>query len=59
MIELTLKIDPKTFMVSMVFMRLESAIEHSKGNALCHRQITQAFHHDDLVRQLAKFRGLL
>src|SRR5258707_1347680 len=40
-------------------MRLEAAIEHSKGNALCDRQITQAFRHDDLISQLAKFRGLL
>jgi hypothetical protein len=40
-------------------MCLEAAIEHSKCNALCHRQITKAFRHYDLISQLAKFGSLL
>jgi hypothetical protein len=47
--------DPSVFYQLLLhldcLMRLETAIEHSNGNALGHRQITQAFRHDDLISQ--------
>jgi hypothetical protein len=36
-------------------MPLKAAIEHRKGKALGHRQITQAFRQDDLISQTAEF----